>query len=261
MFKYSEKFKENRVWLAERRVCDITIIAIASVLILSISEARSRSFDDFIERQSNIEMEVVIDNLSNQQSNTPNPVNTNQLAFEGPELNATFKIAGRDINQDNLQDNGKIDVPTGAAPSHLFEAQPFTQQMLRFEEFGPVPLGEEGSTFEGDPFPSPENSVSVPDEQALDDFLRQYISPDQALPFPFPTRIANDPDNGGTDENPWKVQIEEFLGRDLHTPPAEGRPPGEGWAHQRFEEFFPQVYYNTAQAGARTNTGFRDPLQ
>jgi hypothetical protein len=177
------------------------------------------------------------------------------------QVSTTIEVTGRYINQENLQDNGELDIPSGAAPSPLFEAQPFTQQMLRFEEFGPVPLGDKTSTTAGDPFPSPVNAVNVPDEQALDNFLRQYITPDLALPFPFPTRTANDPDNGGTDENPWKAKIEKFLGRELLTPPAEGRPPGELWAHQRFEEFFPQVYFNTAQAGARTNTGFRDPLQ
>ena len=32
-----------------------------------------------------------------------------------------------------------FDIPTGAPLSPLFGAQPFEQQMLRFEEFGPMP--------------------------------------------------------------------------------------------------------------------------
>jgi manganese oxidase len=43
---------------------------------------------------------------------------------------------------------------------------------------------------------------------------------------PFPTQLSNT-----VDENPWKPAIEDFLGRTLVTPPAEGRPPRMGWAH------------------------------
>ncbi len=63
------------------------------------------------------------------------------------------------------------------------------------------------------------------------------------------------------DLNPWKADIEAFLGRPLKAPPAEGRPPGEGWSHQRWNEFLPRVFFKTAQAGARVNGGFRDSMQ
>ena len=43
--------------------------------------------------------------------------------------------------------------------------------------------------------------------------------------------------------------------------PIEGRPPGQYFAHQRFDEFYPAVYFQSATAAARTNTGLRDPLQ
>jgi FtsP/CotA-like multicopper oxidase with cupredoxin domain len=55
--------------------------------------------------------------------------------------------------------------------------------------------------------------------------------------------------------------IESFLGRELDTPPAEGRPAGEGWAHQRWEEFPPEVWFKTAITGARRNNGVRDAAQ
>jgi len=42
--------------------------------------------------------------------------------------------------------------------------------------------------------------------------------------------------------NPWKMDIENFLGRDLYSQPAEGRPPGPLWAHQRYDEFYPKVF-------------------
>jgi FtsP/CotA-like multicopper oxidase with cupredoxin domain len=41
----------------------------------------------------------------------------------------------------------------------------------------------------------------------------------------------------------------------------EGRPGGQSFAHQRYDEFFPTVYFKTAQAGARHNRGLRDEGQ
>jgi FtsP/CotA-like multicopper oxidase with cupredoxin domain len=151
-------------------------------------------------------------------------------------------------------------IPTGGKPSPLFGAQPFTAGMLIFEEFGPeklsasVPAGT-------DPLPAPvvgaapeqdPTSVarSAPNGKALEDFLAQ------ASIYPFPTALSN-----VEDKNPWQPEIKTFLNRDVSSAPAEGRPPGEGWAHQRWNEFYPQAYFKTAQAGARTNNGFRDTKQ
>jgi FtsP/CotA-like multicopper oxidase with cupredoxin domain len=36
--------------------------------------------------------------------------------------------------------------------------------------------------------------------------------------------------------------------------PMEGRPPGPDWAHQRFNEFAPQIYIEATQEGAKVNT-------
>ena len=180
------------------------------------------------------------------------PEHANSNAFEGGPT-GTDEDAFENINLANLGNN---DVPTDSLASPLFGAQVFTQQMLRFEEFGPVPLGDEASVVEGDALPPPPDAEGVPDEQDLDDFLAQYITVAEALPSPFPTREAN-----CVDLNPWQPEIEAFLERDLNDPPAEGRPPGENWAHQRYQEFFPEVFVNTAQAGARTNLGLRDELQ
>ncbi|MGH9566756.1 MAG: multicopper oxidase family protein, partial [Candidatus Angelobacter sp.] len=35
--------------------------------------------------------------------------------------------------------------------------------------------------------------------------------------------------------------------------PCEGRPPGQDWAHQRWNEFLPQVAIEVSQEGAKTN--------
>ncbi|MBI5507861.1 MAG: thrombospondin type 3 repeat-containing protein [Deltaproteobacteria bacterium] len=140
------------------------------------------------------------------------------------------------------------DVPTQGRPSPLFGALAWEQQMLLFEEFGtePFPSGPVAQT----PFPPPVDAGSGPEPTALEAFLAQ-----DGL-APFATRLAND-----LDENPWRPQIEAFLGRALDTPPAEGRPPGEEWAHQRWTEFYPQAYYKTCLAGSRVNGGFRDARQ
>ena len=51
---------------------------------------------------------------------------------------------------------GGFDIPTGAAPSPLFGALPFTQKMLPFEEFGVQPLP--GAQCPGcAPLPAPAN--------------------------------------------------------------------------------------------------------
>jgi manganese oxidase len=39
--------------------------------------------------------------------------------------------------------------------------------------------------------------------------------------------------------------------------PCEGRPPGSVWAHQRFDDFYPQVCVSATQAPATTNYSYR----
>ncbi|MEZ4600657.1 MAG: multicopper oxidase domain-containing protein [Syntrophotaleaceae bacterium] len=141
-------------------------------------------------------------------------------------------------------------------PSPLYSAESFTQKMLRFEEFGTEEFpAAPANNFT--PLPRPVNFQSGPNPAALENFLAQ----DGIAPFP--TRVSNT-----TVTNPWKADIEAFLGRTLVAPqvggvagPAEGRPGGEGYSHQRWEQFYPQVYFKTAQAGARVNNGFRDERQ
>ncbi|MGH8385393.1 MAG: Ig-like domain-containing protein [Pseudomonas sp.] len=151
-------------------------------------------------------------------------------------------------------------VPSNGKPSPLFGAQPFTQQLLLFEEFGtekldptlprpplnfPVPMA--GPAPQQDP-----DSIarSGPSSSALEAFMRQ-----PGL-YPFPTQYSN-----VLDRNPWKSQIEAFLNRHPVGSPAEGRPPGKGWSHQRWNEFYPQVAFKTVQAGAKLNGGMRDRRQ
>ena len=149
--------------------------------------------------------------------------------------------------------------PTNGKPSPLFNAQPFTQQLLLFEEFGPEKLDP---TTPAAPLPFPAAAIgplpaqdpssaarSAPPGPALDAFLRQ-----PGL-TPFPSQYAN-----VVDRNPWQAQIEYFLNRRIGSS-AEGRPPGKGWSHQRWNEFYPQNAYKTVQTGARINGGLRDARQ
>jgi manganese oxidase len=151
-----------------------------------------------------------------------------------------------------------VDIPVGAPPSPLFGAQPFTQQLLLFEEFGRDPLPNAPAA--PLPFPqptsgaTPENDPAVTASGPLGTELEAFLG--QAGISPAPTEYANT-----SDWNPWQGVIEGFLGRPLNAPPAEGRPPGKGWAHQRWNEFQPQVFFKTAQAGARENHGLRDAKQ
>lgn len=136
----------------------------------------------------------------------------------------------------------------------------FPLLLLLFEEFGTekldptappptltFPLPSTGPAPSQDP-----NNVarSGPEGSALEAFLKQ-----PGL-YPFPAQYSN-----VLDRNPWKAQIEAFLNRHSVGSPAEGRPPGKGWSHQRWNEFYPQATFKTAQAGARINQGLRDRRQ
>ena len=178
----------------------------------------------------------------------------------GPTGTASDQGISTSIPEDALDGGGKYDVPTGSRPSPLFGAQPFVQKMLRFEEFGtdaldpaapPPAMGfprpSAGPVPEQDPL---DPLKSGPDPAALEAFLAQ---PGIA---PYPTEFSN-----VSAQNPWRSDIESYLGRLLDDPPAEGRPPGQGWAHQRWNEFHPVEFFKTAQAGAHANRGFRDARQ
>ncbi len=142
----------------------------------------------------------------------------------------------------------KYNIPTGMDGSPLFAAQPFTQKMLMFEEFGtkPVPT-EECTNCKVVVAPSDCNKSMSPDK--IDIAIKQRL-------FPLPTRQAN-----LSRPNPWQTKIGECLGWQLKTSYIEGRPPGEMYAHQRYDEFAPKVYFQSVQSGARTNTGLRDSMQ
>jgi FtsP/CotA-like multicopper oxidase with cupredoxin domain len=183
----------------------------------------------------------------------------NEGAFDLPDGVEGDRNTPRKENQLPPAAQTSFNYPTNGKPSPLFGAQPFTQQVLLFEEFGPqrldpttpaatmgFPPATQGPAPEQDPLSV---ARSAPPSSALDAFLRQ-----PGL-TPFPSQYSN-----VVDRNPWQAQIETFLNRHIGSS-AEGRPPGKGWSHQRWNEFYPQAAYKTVQAGARVNGGVRDSLQ
>jgi FtsP/CotA-like multicopper oxidase with cupredoxin domain len=67
-----------------------------------------------------------------------------------------------------------------------------------------------------------------------------------AVLTPAPTKEAN------TTQQPLNPALPGVVAGD--TGPIEGRPPGPIWAHQRWEQFLPQIAIETTQRGATTNT-------
>ena len=149
-----------------------------------------------------------------------------------------------------------FDIPTGGAggvpgtSSPLFGAAPFSQQILLFEEFGTQPLPATFSA--GTSMPDPLGCAGAVDlttwSGQVDQFLAQPI-------FPAPQEQANT-----SGPNPWRATISSCLGRTI-TGVMEGRPPGVDFAHQRWAEFTPSVYFQTGLAPSRPNGGIRDSLQ
>lgn len=227
-------------------------MVVLGVLFVGLPFVTGDDFDDFIEKLNSL---IVLEgpvpgSIEEDLPDNLEPEEANMYAFEGG-ITGTAKDTADDFNEANLRGfkPDKFEIPTGAVPSPLFGARPFSQKLLRLEEFGNRELPDPSDVVAGDSFPPPLDAQSGPDSESLDNFL------DQGL-YPFPQREAN-----VADFNPWQPEIEEFLDRPLDDPPVEGRPPGPDWSHQRWAEFYPEVYVKTAQRGARTNRGYRDSGQ
>src|SRR5262245_34409108 len=115
-------------------------------------------------------------------------------------------------------------VPTGTPRSPLFGAQKFTQPMPRLALQTPVPM--------------------VRDQFDNAQFTGAFANERPAKRLSYHTDFTN---------NPADPQFRNPLtGRG----PIEGRPPGEVFAHQRWDEFFPEVGYVISIAPIAPNTRF-----
>src|SRR5262245_22327758 len=124
------------------------------------------------------------------------------------------------------------EVPTGTPRSPLFGAVRFTQPMPRLALQTPIPLTQSGTGLD-----AVANFPATLGERA-------------AKRLSYHTDFTNAGGNGKPD-NP-------FLNPLTKRGPIEGRPPGEVFAHQRWNEFFPKVAYVISIGQIAPNTRF-DP--
>src|SRR5262249_1382691 len=139
-------------------------------------------------------------------------------------------------------------IPTDGQSSPLFGAQPFTQKLGLFEEFGTLPMPGSYDSTNWHNLPSAGTCQGAPDTNELDAFLKQPM-------YPQPTRADYQ-----TLPNAWANLIGSCV-HPLAASYAEGRPSGEFFAHQRWTDFPAVEYFQSAQAGARVNGGLRDAYQ
>lgn len=125
-------------------------------------------------------------------------------------------------------------------------ATEFTAKILLFYEFGTKNLSSTPSTVTLPPVLG--DCSSMPDGAALDAFLKEDLNST-------PSRLSNI-----SAANAWEVKIKGCV-PGVNSTVAEGRPSGEEFAHQRWDEFPTQKYFQSAQTGARDNGGLRDNRQ
>jgi FtsP/CotA-like multicopper oxidase with cupredoxin domain len=126
-------------------------------------------------------------------------------------------------------------IPTGTPRSPLFGAQKFTQRMPRLALQTPIPLTQSGTGLD-----------------AVANFPAGLNEP-AAKRLSYHTDFSNAGGNGNP-QNPFRNPV---TGRG----PMEGRPPGEVFAHQRWNEFFPKVGYIMSIGQIAANTRFHPNFQ
>ena len=128
-------------------------------------------------------------------------------------------------------------VPTGTPRSPLFGAQKFSQAMPRLILQNPVPM-------------TPLNRGNETDAV----FTGAFAGERNARRLSYHTDFSTPP--------PGTTKA-DFTNPITNRGPIEGRPPGEVFAHQRWDEFFPKVGYVMALSQIAPNQGFhpRFPAQ
>jgi FtsP/CotA-like multicopper oxidase with cupredoxin domain len=131
------------------------------------------------------------------------------------------------------------DIPTGTPRSPLFGVGKFTQRMPRLRTQTPLPIVRNAA--DEAVFPA---GLGYPNAKQLsyhNDF-NAYVDPVTGQPVP-------------PSQNPYRNPL-------TNRGPMEGRPPGEFFAHQRWDEFFPKVGYvlswGQCVPGTRFHPGFPD---
>lgn len=127
-------------------------------------------------------------------------------------------------------------IPTGTPRSPLFNAAKFSQRMPRLALQRPIPLIQSGVGLD-----------------AVANFTGNFANelPAKRLSYhtDFTNAGGNTVDNRGRPNNPFRNPV-------TNRGPIEGRPPGEVFAHQRWNEFFPKVGYILSIGQIAANTRF-----
>jgi FtsP/CotA-like multicopper oxidase with cupredoxin domain len=241
----------------------VSVAAVASIAGFSAAGMATVAGDVFRDPPATDASHLVAPNatlLANDALKTLAP--SNEGSFENSSGPGSHFDTRTDTSIPLAQQTGNK-IPTGGKPSPLFGAESFTFNMLIFEEFGTDKLDGNSAVTQEQWTQMPAPQVGAAPEQDPESMARSApVGTDlenflgQPGIFPFPTAHSNT-----SLPNPWTPEIKTFLNRELHGAPAEGRPPGEGWSHQRWNEFYPQAFFKTAQAGARVNHGMRDKRQ
>jgi FtsP/CotA-like multicopper oxidase with cupredoxin domain len=122
------------------------------------------------------------------------------------------------------------DVPTGTPRSPLFGATKFSQPMPRLRLQTPMPLSNVGGQAV---FPAGSGYANAKGMSYHNDFSN-YV--------------------GDSTLNPYRNPV-------TNRGPMEGRPPGEFFVHQRWEEFFPKVGYVMSWTQCAPDTRFHPRFQ
>jgi FtsP/CotA-like multicopper oxidase with cupredoxin domain len=122
-------------------------------------------------------------------------------------------------------------IPTGTPRSPLGNAKKFTVPLPRLALQRPIPLTKSGVGLD-----------------AVANFTGAFANELPAKRLSYHTDFTN----AGGNANPTNPFRNPVTGRG----PIEGRPPGEVFAHQRWDEFFPEVGYIMSIAQIAANTKF-----
>lgn len=172
-------------------------------------------------------------------------------------------------------DAALLSVPTGAEQrSPLFGAAPFKARIVLVEEFGTTAYtGVEAPASSSSLLDVPEAVATfgfdldpcrgTPKPGDLDDIIKMTEL------YPLPGELADEELTAGggfKHANPWEALIKDCLGGDdphiaEMNMPMDGRPSGEDFKHQRWDEFAPKKFFQSVMAGARTSGGARDRYQ
>ena len=131
--------------------------------------------------------------------------------------------------------------PTGAPRSPLFGAQKFTERFDRLRYQKPVPLTvSEPMMIKGRKEYHANFPINMKEHSAK--------------------RLSYHTDFTAAQENGVAIDNNEFRNPLTNRGPMEGRPPGEMFSHQRWEEFFPKLGYVTSIGSCADGTYFHSRM-